>query len=125
MLPATLMHLIREPDTTAEDFSFAPADAARAATRWPSELEKEFHELTGQEIHEGYGMTELGIAANNPPTGLDKLGSIGLPNPGFVFSIRAEQGSERPDGREGRVFDHRAEPLMRLLERPQGHRRSV
>ncbi len=49
-------------------------------------------------------MTELGIAANNPPTGLDKLGSIGLPNPGFVFSIRAEQGSERPDGREGRVF---------------------
>ena len=37
-------------------------------------------------------MTELGIAANNPPTGLDKLGSIGLPNPGFVFSIRDRAG---------------------------------
>jgi long-subunit acyl-CoA synthetase (AMP-forming) len=49
-------------------------------------------------------MTELGIAANNPPTGLDKLGSIGLPNPGFVFSIRADQGGETPDGQEGRVF---------------------
>jgi long-chain acyl-CoA synthetase len=49
-------------------------------------------------------MTEIGIAANNPPSGLDKLGSIGLPNPGFVFSIRTEQGAESSDGEEGRVF---------------------
>ena len=71
------------------------------------------------EIHEGYGMTEIGIAANNPPTGLDKLGSIGLPNPGFVFSIRTEQG--RRDGRRpGRPRVHqRAEPHVRLLERPR------
>ena len=103
VLPATLMHLIREPDTTAEDFASLRMTRS-GGDKVASELEKEFHELTGQEIHEGYGMTELGIAANNPPTGLDKLGSIGLPNPGFVFSIRAEQGSERPDGREGRVF---------------------
>jgi acyl-CoA synthetase (AMP-forming)/AMP-acid ligase II len=60
--------------------------------------------LTGRQIHEGYGMTEIGIAANNPPSGVDKLGSIGLPNPGSTFSIRGENGEESPDGQEGRVW---------------------
>lgn len=103
ILPATLLHLVREPDTTPEDFSSLRLIRS-GGDKVASELEKEFHALTGQEIHEGYGMTELGIAANNPPTGLDKLGSIGLPNPGFEFSIRAAQGGEAPDGQEGRVF---------------------
>jgi long-chain acyl-CoA synthetase len=49
-------------------------------------------------------MTEIGIAANNPPLGVDKLGSIGLPNPGFVFSVRTDAGSESPEGQEGRVW---------------------
>jgi acyl-CoA synthetase (AMP-forming)/AMP-acid ligase II len=103
MLPASLLHLIREPDTTAEDFSSLRLTRC-GGDKVPTELEKEFKALTGHDIHEGYGMTELGIAANNPPTGLDKLGSIGLPNPGFVFSIRGDQGGETPDGQEGRVF---------------------
>jgi len=103
MLPASLLHLIREPGTTAEDFSSLRL-CRSGGDKVPTELEKEFHALTGHQIHEGYGMTEIGIAANNPPTGLDKLGSIGLPNPGFVFSIRADQGSETPDGAAGRVF---------------------
>ena len=60
--------------------------------------------LTGQTIHEGYGMTELGIAANNPPGGLDKFGSIGTPNPGFTFSIRQAEEKEADNGEEGRVF---------------------
>ena len=103
MLPATLLHLIREPDTTADDFHSLRLCRC-GGDKVPAELEKEFHALSGHPIHEGYGMTEIGIAANNPPSGLDKLGSIGLPNPGFVFSLRTEQGAELPDGREGRVF---------------------
>lgn len=103
MLPASLLHLIREPGTTPEDFSSLRLTRS-GGDKVPTELEKEFHALTGHQIHEGYGMTEIGIAANNPPTGRDKLGSIGLPNPGFVFSIRADQGGESPDGAEGRVF---------------------
>ncbi len=103
MLPASLLHLIRERGTTQADFSSLRLCRC-GGDKVPAELEKEFHVLTGQEVHEGYGMTELGIAANNPPSGLDKLGSIGVPNPGFSFSIRTEQGSEAADGEEGRVF---------------------
>lgn len=103
MLPASLLHLVREPETNADDFASLRL-VRSGGDKVPAELEKEFEALTGHMIHEGYGMTELGIAANNPPTGLDKLGSIGLPNPGFVFSIRDAEGQEMPDGTDGRVW---------------------
>jgi long-chain acyl-CoA synthetase len=102
-LPATLLHLIREPATAAEDFASLRM-CRSGGDKVSAELEKEFHALTGHKIHEGYGMTEIGIAANNPPYGLDKIGSVGLPNPGFVFSIRTEDDEETRDGREGRVW---------------------
>jgi long-chain acyl-CoA synthetase len=102
-LPATLLHLIREPDTRPEDFASLRM-CRSGGDKVSAELEKEFHALTGHKIHEGYGMTEIGIAANNPPYGLDKIGSVGLPNPGFVFSIRGEEGKAVHDGKEGRVF---------------------
>jgi len=69
-----------------------------------AELEKEFIALTGQTVSEGYGMTEFGLAALNPPPGIDKLGSVGLPSPGFVFSIRNEAGQETGGGQEGRLW---------------------
>jgi long-chain acyl-CoA synthetase len=103
MLPATLLHLVRDPATTAEDFNSLRLVRC-GGDKVPAELEKEFNALTGHQIHEGYGMTEIGIAANNPPSGIDKLGSLGLPNPGFVFSIRGEDGVEAADGTEGRVW---------------------
>jgi len=103
MLPASLLHLIREPETTADDFkSFRLVRSG--GDKVPAELQKEFHALTGLYVHEGYGMTELGIAANNPPAGTDKLGSIGLPNPGFSFSIRDNAGQEARNGEDGRVW---------------------
>jgi long-chain acyl-CoA synthetase len=103
MLPATLMHLIREPDTIAEDFASLRLIRS-AGDKVPAELEKEFEELTGHKIHEGYGMTEIGLASNNPPSGTDKVGSVGVPNPGFVFSIRDTSGGEVKHGEDGRVW---------------------
>lgn len=103
MLPASLLHLIREPDTAAQDFASLRM-VRSGGDKVAAELEKEFEALTGHKIHEGYGMTELGICANNPPAGLDKLGSIGLPNPGFAFAVRDDSGGEVPRGSDGRVF---------------------
>ncbi len=103
MLPTALLHLIREHDMTTADF-----DSLRlcrsGGDKVPAELEKEFIALTGHPVSEGYGMTEIGLAALNPPMGVDKLGSIGLPSPGFSFSIRDDQGRELPAGQEGRLW---------------------
>ena len=103
MLPATLLHLIREHDMTTEDFASLRLTRS-AGDKVSAELEKEFMALTGKTISEGYGMTEFGLAALNPPMGVDKLGSVGLPAPGFVFSIRDDDGREVPSDKEGRLW---------------------
>ncbi len=103
MLPTALLHLIREHGMTDEDFSSLRL-ARSGGDKVSAELEKEFIALTGKTVSEGYGMTEFGLAALNPPMGVDKLGSIGLPGPGFVFSIRAEDWREVSHGEEGRLW---------------------
>jgi long-chain acyl-CoA synthetase len=85
MLPTALLHLIREHDMTVADFGSLRL-CRSGGDKVPAELEKELIGLTGRPLSEGYGMTEIGLAALNPPSGVDKPGSIGLPSPGFVFS---------------------------------------
>ena len=103
MLPTVLLHLIREHDMSPEDFSSLRL-CRSGGDKVPAELEKEFIALSGQPVSEGYGMTEIGLAALNPPTGVDKLGSIGLPSPGFVFSLRSDDGRVLPENQEGRLW---------------------
>jgi len=103
MLPTALLHLIREHDMTPADFTSLRL-ARSGGDKVSAELEKEFMALTGKTVSEGYGMTEFGLAALNPPMGVDKLGSIGLPGPGFVFSVRDEDGAELPLGSPGRLW---------------------
>ena len=103
MLPTVLLHLIREHDMSPEDFSSLRL-CRSGGDKVPAELEKEFIALSGQPVREGYGMTEIGLAALNPPTGVDKLGSIGLPSPGFVFSLRSDDGRVLPENQEGRLW---------------------
>jgi long-chain acyl-CoA synthetase len=103
MLPTALLHLIREHDMTPGELSSLRL-CRSAGDKVPAELEKEYMALTGHSISEGYGMTEIGLAALNPPSVVDKLGSIGMPSPGFVFSIRGEDGGEVSSGTVGRLF---------------------
>ncbi|MGD9501450.1 MAG: AMP-binding protein, partial [Methyloceanibacter sp.] len=87
MLPAALLHLIREQGTAADDFSSLRL-CRSAGDKVPAELQKEFMALTGKPVSEGYGMTEFGLAALNASGNHGKLGSVGLPSPGFTFAIR-------------------------------------
>jgi len=103
MLPTALLHLIREEGTTADDFSSLRL-CRSGGDKVPEELEKEFRALTGHLVSEGYGLTETGLAARNPPSGFDKIGSIGMVSPGFTVSIRGGDGAEQAVGEEGRVW---------------------
>jgi long-chain acyl-CoA synthetase len=103
MLPTALLHLIREHDMTSEDFSSLRL-CRSAGDKVSAELAREFLALTSHTVSEGYGMTELGLATLNPPTRADKLGSIGPPSPGFVFSIRDYEGHEVCESAEGRLW---------------------
>ena len=103
MLPTALLHLLREHDMTADELSSLRL-CRSAGDKVPEEFAKEYMTLTGHPISEGYGMTKIGLAALHPPTESGKLGSVGVPSPGFVFSIRTEEGNEAASGEDGRLF---------------------
>jgi long-chain acyl-CoA synthetase len=70
----------------------------------PAELEREFTALAGLPVDEACGMSEIGVATINPPSGLNKISSIGRLNPGYQASIRDESGTELSTGAEGRLW---------------------
>ena len=103
MIPAALTALVRDHGATAADFASVRV-CRSGADHVPSELETEFLALTGMPIDEGYGMTEVGLATLNPPSGVIKAGSIGKVTPGFMISVRDEDGGEVPVGNVGEIL---------------------
>ncbi|HEY0524763.1 MAG TPA: long-chain fatty acid--CoA ligase [Stellaceae bacterium] len=72
----------------------------------PVEVKAKFERNTGCILVEGYGLTETApVVTSNPPEGLNKPGSIGVPFPGTVIEIVALDGSDRvlPPGERGEV----------------------
>ncbi len=103
MLPTALLKMLRDEGASREDF--ASLRMCRCgADKVPAKLSRQFTELTGLTIDEGYGMTEVGLASLNPPSGLIKTGSVGPPCPGVRFSIRDDDGNEVAQGDEGRLY---------------------
>jgi long-chain acyl-CoA synthetase len=103
MLPAALITLVRDHDVSRDDFASIRL-CVSGGDKVPAELEREFTDLAGFPIDESYGMTEIGISNLNPPSGTDKLGSVGTLNPGYQGSLRDESGRELPIGAEGRLW---------------------
>ena len=102
MVPAALAALVRDHGVTADDFSSLRV-LRSGADHVAIELEEEFRRL-GVDIDEGYGMTEVGLATQNPIAGPVKEGSIGPPVPGVSISIRTEDGTEAEVDEVGRVW---------------------
>jgi len=103
MIPAALTALLRDHDVSADDF--ASLRLCRCgADKVSAELEKEYSELVGFLIDEGYGMSEVGLATLNPPSGEIRPGSIGMPVPGFEIALRGDDGDEVSPGEVGRVW---------------------
>ncbi len=103
MLPAALFNVVRDHGARRQDF--ASLRLCRSGSdKVPGELEKEFTELTGLPIDEGYGCTEIGLATLNPPSGTIKPGSVGRPVPGFALSVRDDAGKETHPGADGRLW---------------------
>lgn len=102
-LPSALFALVRDHGARREDFA-SVRGCLCGGDKVAGELEKEFAELTGLEIREGYGMTENGCASSNPMFGLNKPGSVGLTSPSFIISLRDDSFEEVPAGEEGRLW---------------------
>ncbi|MBX7212333.1 MAG: acyl-CoA synthetase [Verrucomicrobiaceae bacterium] len=58
----------------------------------PASVHEQWTVLTGQELLERYGMTEIGMAISNLYRGERRPGSVGAPLPGVEVRLKAETG---------------------------------
>ena len=103
MLPAALITFLREHQASSQDFSSVRL-CLSGGDKVSPELEREFTSLAGFPVDESYGMTEIGLATLNPPSGENRLGSIGKPGPGYEMSLRDESGADIGAGASGRLW---------------------
>ena len=103
MIPAALLTLVRDHDLQPHDFS-SLRFCQSAADKVSTELMKEFASIAGFLIDEGYGMTEVGPAMQNPPSGIVKPGSIGPAISGLDVEIRSDNGERSPAGKAGQLW---------------------
>jgi acetyl-CoA synthetase len=62
-----------------------------------------FKELTGLELKEGYGQTEMTLAVVTNYWQPTKAGSMGIPSPGYDVVLLAEDGTEAAAGEDGEI----------------------
>jgi len=118
MLPSALFNVVRDGAARREDF--ASLRLCRAgADKVPAELEREFTELTGLAIDEGYGCSEAGLIALNPPSGVIKAGSVGTACPGFALAIRDRDGQEVPAETDGSLWIRSPSVMAGYWRRPE------
>ena len=58
----------------------------------PASVHRQWTRLTGQELLERYGMTEIGMALSNPLRGERRPGAVGLPLPDVTIRLVGETG---------------------------------
>ncbi len=104
-VPTLFNALARSPDIKNYDLSSLKFCNSGGAPL-PLEVKREFERASGCKLVEGYGLSETSPVTHvNPPDGPIKEGSIGLPVPGTVMSLRELGAAERevPLGERGEI----------------------
>jgi long-chain acyl-CoA synthetase len=118
MIPAALLALVRDHDLRPDDLACLRI-CRSGSDKVSTELLTEFATAAGFPIVEGYGMTEVGLATLNPPSGAIKQGSIGPPIGGYSVALRGEDGE--PVGAEtvGRIWIRSRSRMSGYWEAPE------
>jgi long-chain acyl-CoA synthetase len=118
MIPAALSALIHDHDLHPGDF--ASLRICRAgADKVSTELLTEFAAAAGFPIVEGYGMTEVGLATLNPPSGEIRQGSIGTPIGGFRIELRDDDDDPIEGDAVGRIWIDTPSRMSGYWEAPE------
>jgi len=119
MIPAALLALVRDHDLQPHDFDSLRICRA-GSDKVSTELLTEFAAAAGFPIVEGYGMTEVGLATLNPPSGVVKQGSIGTPIGGYSIALRDEAGEPvEAEDTVGRIWIRTRSRMSGYWEAPE------
>ncbi len=92
----------------------------------PPEVWSAFEQAFHVALIEGYGLTEASpVVAVNPPDGVRKPGSIGLPLPGVEVKIVDERGRGVPVGTIGELAVRGGNVMKGYLHRPEETKQAV
>ncbi len=104
-VPTLFNALAKAPDIKSHDLSSLKFCISGGAPL-PLEVKRDFERVSGCKLVEGYGLSETSPVTHiNPAHGVVKEGSIGLPVPGTIMSLR-ELGApqkEVPLGQRGEI----------------------
>ena len=88
----------------------------------PIEVKQRFEAVTGCKVVEGYGLSESSpVVTCNPLEGPVKPGSIGMPLPGTIISLRdlGDPTKEVPVGEKGEICISGPQVMLGYYKRPQ------
>ncbi|RJL33143.1 class I adenylate-forming enzyme family protein [Bailinhaonella thermotolerans] len=110
VVPAMLQMLLGEPleETPLPELRYLTCGAAPLARDVLTEFERR---VPGVTILEGYGLTETSAVTTFNPPDRRKIGSVGLPLPGYTVTIRDDSGEALPEDELGEICV-RADSLM-------------
>jgi long-chain acyl-CoA synthetase len=101
-VPSMYALLLRTP-VAAQDISSLRLCVSGGAAL-PGEVLRAFKDKFGIPLIEGYGLTETSpVATFNPPKGVQKAGSIGIPLPGVEVQVHDTLGNQLPPGEIGEI----------------------
>ncbi|MGO9483372.1 MAG: AMP-binding protein, partial [Rhodomicrobium sp.] len=104
-VPTLFNALAKAPDIKNHSLSYLKHCLSGGAPL-PLEVKREFERASGCSLVEGYGLSETSPVTHiNPLSGPIKEGSIGLPVPGTIMSLRdlADPAREVPLGEKGEI----------------------
>jgi long-chain acyl-CoA synthetase len=118
MLPAALFALLRDERLRPTDLASVRL-CLSGGDKVPHQLQEEFRQAAGVGIDECFGMTEIGYATLAPPSGLNRIGSVGRLCPGFSASLRRDDGTEVGLDEEGRLWIQAPSLMVGYWDNPQ------
>ncbi|MGL4575014.1 MAG: long-chain-fatty-acid--CoA ligase [Burkholderiaceae bacterium] len=79
-----------------------------------------WQEITGSVVGEGYGLSETSPGVTvTPPNGTEFTGTIGMPLPNTIVSLRDDDGNEVPLGERGEICIKGPQVMAGYWQRPE------
>lgn len=117
--------LIRHPDFKKLDFSTLKVVSAGGMAMQEATA-REFAGITGNQVIEGYGLSETSPVLTSNPTNLAEFnGCIGLPFPNTEISIRDDDGNELPPGEPGELFARGPQVMLGYWNNPEATAKTI